>query len=240
MVFFSFLNKYRDGLRTIPAPLHFTQYINRPPNSRPFLKISKEIGKAWRKSLTRAKCASLTRPQGVFSALFQTFCLTARTYLNMQKYGLFCSLLLKLHRNHKGASLNSLKISEMSLTILLFLTISSSLHVLCRRADLVKKKHFSRYILILFACALLKALQSDDKLLCDIEISGKTQNHRLKSVWNFKVTRFYLILPCKQNNWTSGTYSIEIIINMLEQPGRNFRLRAKTLYEFFMNMQNKL
>ena len=139
--FFSFLNKYRDGLRTILAPLNFTQYINRPPNSRSFLKISKEIGKAWRKSLTRAKCASLTRPQGVFSALFQTFCLTARTYLNMQKYGLFCSLLLKLHRNHKGASLNSLKISEMSLTILLFLTISSSLHVLCRRADLVKKKN---------------------------------------------------------------------------------------------------
>ena len=27
-----------------------------------FLKISKEIGKAWRKSLTRAKRASLTRP----------------------------------------------------------------------------------------------------------------------------------------------------------------------------------
>ena len=106
MVFFSFLNKYRDGLRTILAPLQFTQYINRPPNSRSFLKISKE----------------------------------ARTYLNMQKYGLFCSLLLKLHRNHKGASLNSLKISEMSLTILLFLTISSSLHVLCRRADLVKQK----------------------------------------------------------------------------------------------------
>ena len=28
-----------------------------------------------------------------FSASFQTFCLTARTYLNTQKYGLFCSLL---------------------------------------------------------------------------------------------------------------------------------------------------
>ena len=28
------------------------------------LKISKEIGKAWRKSLTRAKRASLTRPSG--------------------------------------------------------------------------------------------------------------------------------------------------------------------------------
>ena len=27
-----------------------------------FLKISEEIGKAWRKSLTRAKRASLTRP----------------------------------------------------------------------------------------------------------------------------------------------------------------------------------
>ena len=30
-----------------------------------FLKISKEIGKAWRKSLTRAKRESLTRPTGV-------------------------------------------------------------------------------------------------------------------------------------------------------------------------------
>ena len=30
-----------------------------------FLKISKEIGKAWRKNLTRAKRASLTRPSGV-------------------------------------------------------------------------------------------------------------------------------------------------------------------------------
>ena len=30
-----------------------------------FLKISKEIGKAWRKSLMRAKRANLTRPMGV-------------------------------------------------------------------------------------------------------------------------------------------------------------------------------
>ena len=51
-----------------------------------FLKISKEIGKAWRKSLTLAKSRSL------FSASFQTFCLTARAYLNTQKYGLLCSL----------------------------------------------------------------------------------------------------------------------------------------------------
>ena len=67
-----------------------------------------EIGKARCKSLTRAKQASLTSPQGVwgerkktsvspqsrppFSASFQIFCLTARAYLNTQKYGLFCSL----------------------------------------------------------------------------------------------------------------------------------------------------
>ena len=66
-----------------------------------FLKISKEIGKACRKSLKRAKLASLTRPyfysvspqsRCLFSASFQTSCLTARAYLNMQKYGLFCSL----------------------------------------------------------------------------------------------------------------------------------------------------
>ena len=73
-----------------------------------FLKISKEIGNAWRKSLMRANRASLTRPTGVwgervffsvspqsrslFSASFHTFCLTARAYLNTQKYGLFCSL----------------------------------------------------------------------------------------------------------------------------------------------------
>ena len=73
-----------------------------------------------------------------------------------------------------------------------------------------KKKRFSRYNLpqILFMCS--KALWSNDRLLCYIEISGKTQNYRLKSVCSFKVTRFYLILLCKQHNWTSGTYSIEI------------------------------
>ena len=59
----------------------------------------------------------------------------------------------KLYRNHKGASLNSLKISEMSLTIL------SYMHVLCRRADLVKKSTFLGIIIfIFFACSLLKAL----------------------------------------------------------------------------------
>ena len=55
-----------------------------------FLKISKEIGKACRKSLTCE--ASFARSRSLFSASFQTFCLTARAYMNTQKYGLFCSL----------------------------------------------------------------------------------------------------------------------------------------------------
>ena len=90
------------------------------------------------------------------------------------------------------------------------LTIISYMHVLCRGADLAKM-HFSRYNHPHILCMCSNALQSDNRLKCDIEISGKTQNYRLKSVCNFKVTRFQLILPCKQHNWTSGTYSIEII-----------------------------
>ena len=36
---------------------------------------------------------SLPQSRSLFSASFQTFCLTAGAYLNRQKYGLFCSLL---------------------------------------------------------------------------------------------------------------------------------------------------
>ena len=53
-----------------------------------FLKISKEIGKAWRKSLRRARREKkIVSPQSssLFSASFQTFCLTACAYLNTQK-----------------------------------------------------------------------------------------------------------------------------------------------------------
>ena len=67
-----------------------------------FLKTSKEIGKAWRKGLSREarkqayeareKNAFSVSPQSRshFSVSFQTFCLTDRAYLNKQKYGLFC------------------------------------------------------------------------------------------------------------------------------------------------------
>ena len=56
-----------------------------------FLKISKEIRKAWRARALHARSVS---PQScsLFSASFQTFCLTARVYFNTQKYGMFCSL----------------------------------------------------------------------------------------------------------------------------------------------------
>ena len=74
---------------------HVVPYLVHPPN------ISKEIGNAWRKSLTRAMRASLTRRAGdgesrsLFSPSFQTYCWTARAYLNTQKYGLFWSLTYK-------------------------------------------------------------------------------------------------------------------------------------------------
>ena len=62
-----------------------------------FLKISKEIGKAWYKSLAHAKRASVyPQSRSLFSASFQTLCLTACAYLNTQKYRLFCSLIIIL------------------------------------------------------------------------------------------------------------------------------------------------
>ena len=43
--------------------------------------------------VTREKNSVSPQSHSLFSASFQTFRLTARAYLNMQKYGLFCSLL---------------------------------------------------------------------------------------------------------------------------------------------------
>ena len=69
-----------------------------------FLKISKEIGTACRKSLTRAKCASLTRPKGVsifsvspqvsFSvlSLVPDLLFDRSRVLEYANNGLFCSL----------------------------------------------------------------------------------------------------------------------------------------------------
>ena len=112
----------------------------------------------------------------------------------------------KLHRNHKGTFFNSLKISEMSLTIL------SSMHVLCRRADLVKKSTFLGIIILIFFACALRHCRVMTGYYVTFRYQAKPRTiYRLESVWNFKVTRFYWILPCKQRNWTSGPYSIEII-----------------------------
>ena len=57
-------------------------------NSRGFF-----FSKSEKKSVKRG--ISVLRARGArasLSASFQTFCLTARAYLNKQKYGLFCSL----------------------------------------------------------------------------------------------------------------------------------------------------
>ena len=56
-----------------------------------FLKISKEIAKAWRKSRASLTCPSLPCLALCFQARSRP--LTARAYMNKQKYGLFCSLL---------------------------------------------------------------------------------------------------------------------------------------------------
>ena len=79
----------------------FTQLLSHGgyPTSSPkqsgcfFLKISKEIGKTWCKRVLRARRAC--EASFLLLLFFQTFCLTARLYLNTQKYGLFCRLAQK-------------------------------------------------------------------------------------------------------------------------------------------------
>ena len=96
--------------------------------------------------------------------------------------------------------LNVSEMSDMILECMYFFLLASSFG---------KKGHFPRYSHPhIITCALSHYRDGDDRLLCDIEISGKTQNSRLKSVCHFKVTRFYLTLLCKQHNWTLGSYSI--------------------------------
>ena len=83
-----------------------------------FLKISKEIGKAWRKSLTRAKrvrriFSVSPQSRSLFSASFQTFCLTARAYLNTQNHGLFCSCFAALFFQQCWELLRPIRLSKL-------------------------------------------------------------------------------------------------------------------------------
>ena len=84
-----------------------------------------EIARGWQKRVIRTNIAYAKQtvhifsisPQScsLFSASFQTFCLTAGAYLNTQKYGLFCSLIFFmlwanlvgmefLHKRYKAVS----------------------------------------------------------------------------------------------------------------------------------------
>ena len=113
--------------------------------------------------------------------------------------------LRKLHIIPKGATLNSLKISEMS-------PHDSRMHAcLLLATHLVKTGHkiLGIIFLIFFACALSHYRVMT--VICDIEISGKSQNYCLKSVCNFNVTRFYSILLCRNHNWTLSIYSIGVM-----------------------------
>ena len=67
--------------------------LTRLLNSRFFFSksVKKSVKRGVRVLHAQSAWASHVR-LSLFSALFQTFCLTARAYLNTQKYGLFCSL----------------------------------------------------------------------------------------------------------------------------------------------------
>ena len=65
----------------------FCRYSRRLQNSRVF------FSKSVKKSVKRGVRIVLARSARASSGPFQTFCLTARAYLNTQIYGLFCSLL---------------------------------------------------------------------------------------------------------------------------------------------------
>ena len=93
------------------------------------------------------------------------------------------------------------------------LMILECMHVFCWQAHLVKKGTFlGIIILIFFACALSHHNRVMTGYYVTLKYQAKTQNCFLKSVCNFEVTRFSLILLCKQHNWTLGTYSVETII----------------------------
>ena len=56
--------------------------------------FSKSVEKSVKRGVivVRARARRACESRSVFSASFQTFCLTARAFLNRQKFGLFCSL----------------------------------------------------------------------------------------------------------------------------------------------------
>ena len=54
--------------------------------------VSKSVKKSVKRGVRARRASVSPQSRSLFSASFQTFCFAARAYLNMQKYGLFCSL----------------------------------------------------------------------------------------------------------------------------------------------------
>ena len=88
------------GAKTIPdtrASLHTYEQRFQRIKSRLDCKIVDFFSRSVKKSGKRGvrvlrACSVSPQSRSLISASFQTFCLTARAYLNTQKYGLFCSL----------------------------------------------------------------------------------------------------------------------------------------------------
>ena len=76
------------------------QSCRRLQNSRFFFSklVKKSVKRCVRVLRARSARVSHVSPQSrsLFSVSFQTFCLTARAYLNTQKCGLFCSLIVSV------------------------------------------------------------------------------------------------------------------------------------------------
>ena len=74
--------------------VYFDRFMVKVFFSKSVKKSVKRGARVLRARSARASHARSVSPQSgsLFSASFQTFCLTARVYFNTQKYGLFCRL----------------------------------------------------------------------------------------------------------------------------------------------------
>ena len=120
---FSSWNKVREFLETAKQSFFFAK------------SVKKSVKRGVRVLRAQSARASRVSPQSrsLFSASFQTFCLSARAYLNTQKYGLFLqsrvfqSVLFSLYLwTHRGCFFPPT--GRCSLTLCTFLLITSSLY----------------------------------------------------------------------------------------------------------------
>ena len=88
--FFFFFHRIDKGDLPLMYSFVFWCKFIRLQNSRFF--FSKSVKKSIKRGVRVLRARRARASHALFSASFQTFCLTARAYLNTQKYGLFYSL----------------------------------------------------------------------------------------------------------------------------------------------------